>query len=535
MRRRLKSSAAALAVLAGTAFLLLPGAASALDLPPRSSAEARCASLANVGLGVTVTETEITPQTWRSQPMPTPGRLADQHGPTRTAPVDRVVCRIVGVFDGDVGFEVWLPVDGWNGRLLGTGTGGNAGFPNFNDMARGVELGFASASTDTGHAADDVTWVTDPRRTANYAQLAHHRLSGVAKAMVERFYGSAAHHAYFIGCSGGGRQAAKEMQDFPADYDGIIVGAPGYDLPGLSARHLLASLHGLRNPAANVDGDTWQWIGEAATKACDQADGVIDGVVNDPRRCEFDVEVLACGSTASAERCLTPEQLATVRETMAPLYAGDRMVDPGLLPGVTPRPGRPPELAQSIFGRLVHSDPNWDPLTFSPDDDIPPAWVAMTTMNAERTDVSEFARRGGKVIFYHGLIDPATLVQPTIQYVDAARRDSAEAGEDFMRLYLVPGMLHCSRGPGADMFGAAGDRWSPDDPRSNLLSALVEWVERDRPPETIIASKVVEDEVVFTRTLCPHPLEVFYDGEGDPTKASSFQCRPSADAPGDPT
>lgn len=530
MKRLLKASAASLAVATGSLVVLAPAAASAQALAPASAASRdRCVALVDIGMGVTITAAEITDSNWRSPPMPTPGRLADQ-GPTRTAAVNRITCRVVGHFDGDIGFEVWLPVDGWNGRFLGTGTGGNAGFPNFVDMARGVELGFAAASTDTGHAADDVSWVTDPRRSANYAQLAHHRLAVIGKAMVERYYGTAAHHAYFVGCSGGGRQAAKELQDFPTDYDGVIVGAPGYDLPGLSARHLLASLHGLRNPASLVDGETWQWIGQQATKACDGDDGLLDGIVNDPRRCSFDVAALACAAPSSptAGPCLTPLQMSTVRETIEPLYAGSRMIDAGLLPGVTPRPGNPPELAQSIFGRLVHGDPNWDPLTFSPDDDVPAAWAAMPLMNAERTDLTAFAQRGGKAIFYHGLIDPATLVQPTIAYVDAAQRDSASAKQDFLRLYLVPGMLHCSRGPGADMFGGAGDRWSEDNPETNILSALVDWVERDRAPDSIVAAKVEEGEVQFTRTLCPHPLEVFYDGVGDPKAASSFQCRASA-------
>lgn len=514
------------ATLAGAAAaaLLLPAAPvteAAASGAPAGGAADRCAALAAAGAfrGVQVDAAQLTPAAWTSPAVSN----------RNAQPVAAGVCRVQGRIDGDVGFEVWLPVDGWNGRFLGTGVGGNAGYLNYTDMARGAGLGFAAASTDTGHSLEDVSWVADPRKAANYANVAHHRLAEVSKAMLARFYGEPARHAYFIGCSGGGRQALKVVQDFPADYDGVIAGAPGLDLVTLSARHLGASLHALRDPDAAVSPAAWDAIGQAAVKACDADDGVTDGVVANPAACRFDPASLACGTTASSV-CLTPKQLATVQAISAPLTVGGRDVDPGLLPGVTPRPGPPPALARSIFGHLAHGDANWNPIGFDPDKDVPPAWKGLPTMAAEKTDVGAFAKRGGKLIVYHGLIDPATLPQPTIAYVEAAKASVAKAGgPDFARLYLAPGMLHCQGGPGADRFGQAGDRITADDPRSNALSALVRWVEEGQAPQDLRASKIEAGRTIFTRKLCPHPQAAVYNGVGDADSADSFVCRAPAD------
>jgi feruloyl esterase len=492
----------------------LPTVAAAAASPVIDPA-ARCAALtSDAPAGATVSLAETTAATW------TPP-LQEGRG---SGDVARSVCRVAGQIDGDIRFEVWLPLEGWNGRFLGTGVGGNAGYLNYADMARGAEQGFAAASTDTGHGFSDVTWVADPRRSENYAHRAEHRLAEVSKAFVATFYGQPARHSYFIGCSGGGRQAAKELQDYPADYDGVIAGAPGYDLAGLSARHLLASLPAVRDPAATVDGPTWERIGAAAVAACDGTDGVRDGVIADPKSCRFDPVVLSC-EQAPGDGCLTTPQMVAVRAIMAPVRVNGRNIDDGLWAGVTPRPGPPPGLAKAIFGLLVHKDPAWDPLTFDPDHDIPAAWAGMTRMNADRTDVRAFAERGGKAIFYHGLTDPSTMPQQTIAWVEAAQRDSGAGAGDFLRLYAVPGMLHCVGGAGADRFGGAGDRQTPYEPGSNLLAALVDWVEEGRAPGVITASHIEGGNTTFTRSLCPWPQAATYDGHGDPSLAASFTCR----------
>jgi len=514
---------AALAVVAGLAIgaggcVISFGAGRAQARAPSAAVVAAgdCAALAAAApTGVTITLAEVTSGNW-SPPA--------QQGRTQ-GDVSRAVCRVAGQIDGDIGFEVWLPIERWNGRFLGTGVGGNAGYLNYADMARGAEQGFAAASTDTGHGFADVTWVSDARKSENYAYRAHHRLADVSKAFVGAYYGQAPHHSYFIGCSGGGRQAAKELQDYPADYDGIIVGAPGYDLVGLSARHLLASLHAVRDPAAAIDAPTWERIGASAVSACDETDGLKDGIVTDPASCRLDPASLSCAETPG-EGCLTAPQLAAIRAIMAPVMAGDHAVDHGLWAGVTPRPGPPPGLAKAIFGLLAHDDPDWDPVTFDPATDIPTASARMPGMAADRTDISAFVERGGKAIFYHGLLDPSTMPQQTIAYVEAALRDSGPGAEDALRLYLPPAMLHCSGGPGADRFGGAGDRQTPYDPDQNILPALVAWVEEGREPGVITASHMQDDRVAFTRPLCPYPAVATYDGRGDPSLAASFTCRP---------
>jgi feruloyl esterase len=228
-------------------------------------------------------------------------------------------CRVEGFIEKEIGFELWFPArERWNARLLVGGVGGQAGSFNYRELERGVRRGYASASTDTGHKADDRHWLLRrPDRAANYAYRANHLLAVRAKAMVRAFYGAPARNAFFVGCSGGGRQALTEVQRFPGDFDAVIAGAPGVNTPEMSARRMWEmQQHSLW--ARLMTAADWKLVAQAAVRACDELDGVRDGVIDDPRRCRFNPGTLAC-ATGMKAGCLSAAQIAAVRRIYAPL------------------------------------------------------------------------------------------------------------------------------------------------------------------------------------------------------------------------
>lgn len=435
-------------------------------------------------------------------------------------------CRVEGVIEGDIGFEVWLPPkDKWTGRFLGAGVGGNAGVFNHTDMARAAPQGFAAATTDSGHKIDDARWMMDPRKQENYAHRAEHLMTVAAKAIVASYYGRPPDYAYFLGCSGGGRQALKEAQLYPADYDGVIAGAPGPDMPMLSARHLWVALHQQRNPAGALTDADWDLVTNAVTAQCDEVDGVKDGVVEDPRACRFDPRSIECGTAAGA--CLAPAKTATLRAIYAPIVdETGRAIDQGLFPGVRTRPGPPPPLLLELFGQGVHRDPDWNPESFSISRDVAAVYRAMPELRADNPDLSGLRKRGGKLILYTGWADPSVIAQQTLNYHGAVQKKMGSAATDtFTRLYLAPGVFHCRGGPGPDLFGGSGAPAPIQDADHDLLWALVRWVEEGQAPGRVIASKVTDGKVVRTRPLCPFPKVARYKGQGDTNTAESFECR----------
>lgn len=448
---------------------------------------------------------------------------------------ERDFCRVEGVIEKEIGFELWLPEAGrWNGKLLTGGVGGQAGNFNYRELVRGVRRGYASASTDTGHKASDRHWLLgDPARAPNYAHRANHVLAVQAKAIVAAYYGTAASRAYFVGCSGGGRQALTEAQRYPDDYDGIIAGAPGPKTPEMSARRMWEMQQHTRH-AATMNAAAWRLIAAAGAAACDAHDGAKDGVADDPRACPFDIASLRCTGGRS-DGCLSDAQIDVARRVYAPLHdENGKRIDDGLLPGVLVRPEPLPEpftpgapyLAVALFGDGVHRDRHWDPRSFRIADDLP-AIDRVMDLRADNPDLSAFAARGGKLIVYQGWADPLVAAQPTVDYFEAVERrmGGRERTAGFARLYMVPGMDHCIGGTGPDRFGGAGEDAPVVDARHDLLSALEAWVERGAAPTHVIASQVVGGQVVRTRPLCPHPQRARSLGTGRVDEASGFECR----------
>ncbi|MBS1820777.1 MAG: tannase/feruloyl esterase family alpha/beta hydrolase [Acidobacteria bacterium] len=447
--------------------------------------------------------------------------------------------------DSDVKTEVWLPLEGWNGRLRAQGNGGFAGDISFGGLAETVRQGYAAVGTDTGHVGGKGDFALGhPEKVKDFGWRAVHDMTVQAKEVIKAFYGKAQEKAYFTSCSDGGREALMEAQRFPADYDGILAGAPAYNWTGLlsgaaESRHWIETQAGSALPAEKIPA-----LAAAVRAACDAKDGVKDGILNDPRTCGFDPATMACkaGDAKDSTACLTPPQVETVKR----LYRGTvddagKVVFPGLMPGAEEGQngwtrwitGDDKDAAMAFyskgyFSNFIFDDPAWTAKGFDFDRDYKLA-LAKTAVALDSTDanLTPFVSRGGKLILYHGWNDPGIPALMTVDYYNAAvEKIGKGAADESVRLYMVPGMQHCAEGPGATEFGQGmgkrGDR------EHDVFTALETWVEKGSAPEVLTAEKTegkgAEKKVVMERPLCPYPQVAKYDGKGDTAKAASFAC-----------
>jgi feruloyl esterase len=437
-------------------------------------------------------------------------------------------CRVTAQIEGTINFELWLPArTEWNGRLLGAGVGGSAGVFNYRGLARGVGRGFATASTDTGHSVEQKDWMLDRRAVDNYAHRAVHVMTEASKAIVAEYYARPARKSYFMGCSGGGRQGLKEMQRYPQDYDGILAGAPGANMPLLSVRHMMTALAQER-ATTKLESQDWQLQARRVTQACDAVDGVVDGVVDDPRRCHFDLSTIACPGAQTAS-CLSNDKIAIMRSIIAPVHDEHGMpLDDGLLPGVSARLGPPPALLLELFGQAVHQEVAWDPQGFVPAQDLAAVYKEFPELRADDADLQSFRSLGHRAILYQGWMDPSVLAQSTVSYYNSvvATSGNLQKAQQFLRLFMVPGMLHCGGGTGTDQFGGEAGSVALDADH-DALSALVRWVETGQAPSRLIAARMTNGAVVRTRPLCAFPSVAQYRGDGDNADAANYRCAAS--------
>jgi feruloyl esterase len=509
----------------GLAALPLGGAVVAQAQPTISAAdEHACSALAGrAPADVRITRAAVTPNgtAWA-------GDQAAGPGPRRpSAPVNAAFCRVQGVIEKEIEFELWLPIgQAWNGKFLGAGVGGDAGTFNFQDLPRGVNRGYAAATTDTGHKATDREWMLgDPQRLVNYELRANHLLAVKAKAIVQAYYAAAPKYSYFIGCSGGGRQGLKEMQRFPDDYDGVIAGASGPRTPEMTTRRMWEIIQRDAHPNLISPAD-WRMVSEAGVARCDELDGVKDGVAEDPRRCRFDVAELQCKGEKTAS-CLTPEQVAFAKSFYAPLIdENGRQIDEGILPGVLIDSGRS-QLALGSFGRAVRKQTNWNGEGFRAGADLAALRKVMPELAADDADLGPFRQSGGKTILYTGWMDGAVAARMVTDYYDQVVRTAGgkAQADQFSRLYMMPGVFHCGGGPGPDRVGGGGSDAPVVDAKHDMLTALEAWVERGQAPSDLIVSKVEAGKVIRTRKLCPYPQTARYKGAGDTNDHANFECK----------
>jgi hypothetical protein len=476
-----------------------------------------------------------------------------QLSPTQTLTNLPSFCRVRGVSrptsDSNIGFEVWLPTDTWNGRFMSSGEGGYAGTPNYtrNGLDGGldeiVRRGYVTASTDTGHLASDINWaIGHPERVVDYAYRAKHLVTVAAKGLTQAYYGQGAVRSYLNSCSNGGRQALMEVQRYPQDYDGVVVGAP-WNFQSHSAAGMIWTAQALSEPGAAIAAPKLPAIQAAVVSACDARDGLADGLIEDPRQCSFDPASLQCTGTET-NQCLTPPQVTAMRK----LYQGPRnprtgeQIYPGWAQGseaswsgiVANTPTSSPfNLGYAYFSNLVYGNPAWDFRTFNFDSDMAYADAQVGSLgNALATNLSAARDRGVKIILYQGWNDQVLQPEHTPNYYEqvVAASGGLAATQQFARLFMVPGMTHCYFGPGASSFGGVGQQIPPArDPAHDLQKALEHWVENGVAPQTMVATKYTDDAastraVRLTRLLCSYPQVARYKGTGDPNSADSFQC-----------
>jgi tannase/feruloyl esterase len=484
-----------------------------------------------------------------------PGEFAPPAG-TRRSPEEETFakklpafCRVVAVAtpsaDSSISIEVWMPESGWNGRFRGQGNGGFAGEIGYGLLEFSVLSGYASAATDTGHSgrATDASWALGhPEKVADFGYRGIHEMTRVAKAVLAAYYGKQPEHSFFASCSNGGRQALMEAQRYPEDYDGILAGAPAN-----SWTHLLTNALGNAQALAAESGSyippgKLPAIAHAVNAACDAEDGVLDGVLNDPRQCHFEPASLQCKDSETSE-CLTAPQVITLKK----LYAGahgahGELIFPGYLPGAEDGQGAwLPWITGTAMGRslmfafgggfftnMVYENADWDFKSVTLDQALKTAdEKTARNLNAVDPDLSKFSGRGGKLIVYHGWNDPAISALNSINYYESVVKKMGQPkAEAFARLYMVPGMLHCGDGPGANSFGEGPG--GPPDPQRNITLALEQWVEKGAAPGALTATKYVNDEehegVKMTRPLCPYPQVAKYKGVGDSNDRKNFVC-----------
>jgi len=431
--------------------------------------------------------------------------------------------------DSEIKFEVWIPpVDACNGKFQGVGNGGYQGSISYVAMATALRRGYATASTDTGHTGDDVRFGQGhPEKVIDYGYRAIHIMTDTAKAIIRNAQGRFADKSYFVGCSAGGHQAMSEAQRFPEDYDGIIAGAPASN----RIRQTFAFAHAWL-ATHNADGSPiltapkLALVTKAVAAACDANDGLKDGLVEDPRKCAFDAATLACKAGADESSCLTAAQVEAVKKvhdgaknprTGEQIFTGWPKGSEafGDTPGQSWRsyltdPKEPSRVG--VFKYWLFNDPNWDVRTLDFDKDFAYANERLPMMHAVDRDLSPFKKAGGKLISYAGWLDPVVPPQDTAAYYEAVAKNIGgyDKTRDFFRLFMAPGMGHCSGGPGPNTF--------------DMLTALENWVEKGIAPDKIIATHSTAGKVDRTRPLCPYPAVARHTGKGSIDEAANFAC-----------
>lgn len=428
-----------------------------------------------------------------------------------------------GFIGGTIGFELLLP-DSWNGRFTMGGGGGFVG--SVQNMTRGsARQGYATVGTDTGHRGPGGNFALDDvLAQINFGHLAVHRTAEAAKAIIHAYYGSSPEFSYFLGCSRGGGQALMEAQRYPNDFDGIVAGAPAFNWTGFGATFLRIAQAFYPDPknlaSTVVDRDDLEKLYQEIMKQCDAADGLEDGIVDDPTAVKFDLSKVS--GLTDAQRKAIQAVYDGARNSDGPIYPGFPIGaeggPQGWLSWITgPLPagasGGAPSASfgfgTDIFRYFVFNDPDWDYTKYDFSTWAEDTHLAGTFLNATDPKLDAYKARGGKLIIWHGWADPALPATATIGYYDDVLEVDSGA-MDYTRLYMVPGCLHCGGGP-----GPSGVDW---------LDVISKWVEKGEAPGRLVATKG-QGDAAMTRPLYPYPNRSAYKGSGDPNKAENFDVR----------
>jgi tannase/feruloyl esterase len=435
----------------------------------------------------------------------------------------RVALTMAPSLDSSIRVEVWLPFSAWSGRFRGLGGGGYTGSINYGALGTALRAGDATANTDMGTApasgGNGTALVGHPEKWLDFGSRSTHLMTVAGKILVQAFYGTAPRYSYFTGCSTGGHQGLEEAQLFPNDYDGILAGAPGHNRTHLHMTFVNNYKVAHTSPGSVIPASKLTMLNQAVLSACVGKDGGLttDAFLTDPRKCHFDPATLLC-SAGDAPTCLTASEVYTAKafydglrnprtaELIYPGWALGSETGWGSLQGTT-SPAFPGILNWALGAAYNPLTVDWDKDTATIDATLAP------TVNFLSTDLSRFHGHDGKLLLYHGFADPIVVTRDTITYYDRIRDEqnlSPEELQSFARLFLVPGMGHCSGGPGPNTFDA--------------LTPLINWVENGQAPESIVATRSQGGSVVISRPLCAYPKQARYIGSGATNDAANFAC-----------
>ncbi|KAI3604295.1 feruloyl [Moniliophthora roreri] len=453
------------------------------------------------------------------------------------------ICRVALSFatseSSSIYMESWLPRN-WTGRFLSTGNGGLGGCVEYNNMAYTSALGFAVVGANNGHDGDTgAPFEGNPEVLADYAYRSIHTNVVVGKEITQRFYRTPHQKSYYFGCSTGGRQGLKSVQDFPDDFDGVIAGAPAADLNALIgwSGHFL-SITGTPGQPSFISQSIWRGlISENVLAQCDGIDGVLDGIIEDPNLCNYDPSELLCKDEQTAN-CLTGTQVQTVRG----VYSSWRNFEGNVLyprqqPGAESSAigyydGTPFQYTSDWFRYVIYNS-SFDAARITLPEYLHAIAVDPFGVSTWKGDISAFRERNGKLVVYHGqqdgIISPANS-ERYYEHVSNTMGLSTSSLDDFYRFFRISGMEHCSGGTGASQIGGTGSVAESTnlDPGSNILMALVRWVEEGVAPDTVTGYRykdgIMSSGVAFSRKHCRYPYRNTYDGIGDSTKPESWTC-----------
>jgi feruloyl esterase len=445
-------------------------------------------------------------------------------------------CRVSVMVQPEINIEVNLPAD-WNGRFYMFGNGGLAGEPfdtpaRVQNRAQGLKAGFAPAATDTGHTAAEPigTFAQNRQKLLDFAFRSLHVTAETGKLLVRAYYGDSPAKSYFDGCSQGGRQALILAQRFPADFDGILAGAPALDYVGSQ----VARAYWLQGLAASpIAPSKLKLVADSVYAKCDAKDGLKDGLIDDPRRCDFHPaqDLPRCAEGINSANCFRPGEIASIERIYGDVMNQGRRFFPGWPAGaeVAGANGQSGWIGEALnapdgqpgawqrytdpflrFMAFPEKDPASSLAGFDIDRDPQRLSALRQILDATDPDLSAFRQRNGKLLMYFGWADPQLNPLMGVEYYEKVTERMGPSTSDFARLFMVPGMFHCGGGVGTDIFDAA--------------TPLLNWVETGKVPDRIAASRVVDSQVVRTRPLCPYPQVARYKGAGSIDDAASFSC-----------
>lgn len=450
-------------------------------------------------------------------------------------------CRVQGGLEKVILFEVAMPTRTWNHKLLYAGGGGyNGSVP---DLTEALIRGYASAGSDTGHRGfhwDASALYKNPQAQLNYAHRATHLIAVIAKQIIQAYYGDPLQRSYFSGCSNGGKMALMEVQRYPEDFDGLIAGGAVTDrtMEMMMFDWTQRALLGAEIPPYKIPA-----MEKATLAACDARDGLADGLIDRPDQCKFDPQVLACESSDNPN-CLTQKQVVAWRKILegprnsqgkklyvgySPGHEGDY---PAYITGIGTDNGYPSSnwMYMDSFMRWFVFGPSFDSVRDFDYDKSPAAMAPFEKdQDAADPDISAFKKHGGKLILYNGWADHSTPPARIVDYYDEVQQKFGAGTQDFVRLFMPPGLYHCEAGPGPNVFGGRGQKGTKwNDPEKDAVGALDAWVEKGAAPDKLIATKYKNDDpregVVRTRPVCPYPQVAKYKGAGSIDEAANFSC-----------